>query len=96
MAPTRKDQRSGCPAGGLREELVTRSVAEVEDLAGIFEESLPAFGASDLRRVWKLADEAIGRGVPLAISIAGPAAPAIAMVQPRSILKTFSMSREAT
>jgi len=72
MAPTRKDQRSGCPANGPREELVTRSVAEIEDLAGIFEESLPAFGGSDLRRVWQLADEAIGRGVPLAISIAGP------------------------
>ena len=72
MAPTRQDQRAGCPAQGPREELLTRPVTEGEGLDGVFEESLPAFGGSDLRRVWQLLDEAIGRGIPLTLSVAGP------------------------
>jgi deoxyhypusine synthase len=74
MVPTRQDQRSGCagPGGGRREELVTESVGEAESLDRIFEASLPAFGGSDLRRVWQLLDEAIGRGIPLSLAISGP------------------------
>ena len=71
MAPTRQDQRA-CPGGVPREELVTRSVADAEGLDAVFEDSLPAFGGSDLRRVWQLLDEAIGRGIPLSLSISGP------------------------
>lgn len=71
MAPTRQDQRS-CPGAAPREELVTESVLEAEGLDRIFEDSLPAFGGSDLRRVWQLLDEAIGRGLPMALAVSGP------------------------
>ncbi len=70
MSPTRQDQRA-CHRVPP-DELVTRSVTEAEGLEGIFEDSLPAFGGSDVRRVWQLLDQAIGRGIPLALSIAGP------------------------
>jgi len=75
MAPTRQDQRAACPgsgAGGPRETLVTRSVAELETLDALLSEALPAFGGAYLRRVWLLLDEAIGKGVPMALSVAGP------------------------
>ncbi len=73
MSPTRKDQRAGCPAGDpAREELVTGSVAEAGELGDLFERSLPAFGGAYLRKAWRLLDEAIGRGVPMTVSIAGP------------------------
>jgi deoxyhypusine synthase len=75
MTPTRQDQRSRCsgPGDGRgREELVTESVSEAEGLDRIFEASLPAFGGSDLRRVWQLLDEAVGRGIPLSLAISGP------------------------
>jgi len=71
MSPTRKDQHS-CPGLGAREELVTRSVLEAEGLDQLFENSLPAFGGSDLRRVWQLLDEAIGRGLPMSLAVSGP------------------------
>lgn len=71
MAPTRQDQKS-CPGLGSREELVTASVMEAEGLDQIFENSLPAFGGSDLRKVWQLLDEAIGRGLPMSLAISGP------------------------
>ena len=77
MAPTRQDQRScpGNPGGaghGQGEELPTRSVLETDDLDALFEHSLPAFGGAYLRRVWLLLDEAIGRGVPMTLAVAGP------------------------
>ncbi len=75
MAPTRQDQRSPCagPVGaGRREELVTASVTEAEELGQIFEQSLPAFGGSDLRRAWQLLDEAIGRAIPMSLAVSGP------------------------
>jgi deoxyhypusine synthase len=71
MAPTRQDQRA-CPGGGPREELVTESVLEGDGLDAVFEASLPAFGGSDLRRVWQLLDEAVGRGIPMALAVSGP------------------------
>jgi deoxyhypusine synthase len=57
---------------GSREELVTSSVQDAEGLDQIFENSLPAFGGSDLRKVWMLLDEAIGRGLPMSLAISGP------------------------
>jgi len=73
MSPTRQDQRSGaCPAGGEHERLVHRPVHEAEGLDQVFEDCLPAFGGAALRRVWMLLDEAIGRGVPLSVAVAGP------------------------
>lgn len=70
--PTRKDQRSGCPGPAGRQELVTRAITEIEGIDQIFEDCLPAFGGSDLRRVWQLLDEAIGRGLPMTLAVAGP------------------------
>ncbi len=70
MSPTRQDQRS-CPAV-RNEELVTRSVEEAEGLDRLFEDSLPAFGGSDVRRVWQLLDEAIGKGIPMSLAVSGP------------------------
>ena len=77
MSPTRQDQRSGrsggCPAdGGPRPELVTLPVDQAEGLDQVLEGSLPAFGGAYLRRVWKLLDEAVGKGVPMTLSVSGP------------------------
>ncbi|MEX1024076.1 MAG: deoxyhypusine synthase family protein [Planctomycetota bacterium] len=71
MCPTRQDQRA-CPGAGSREELVTRPVNELEGLDQIFEDALPAFGGAQLRRVWQLLDEAIGRGIPMSLAVSGP------------------------
>ena len=75
MAPTRKDQPprghvSG--SGGHPRSLVHRSVSDVSGLDGLLEDCLPSFGGAFLRRVWSLLDEAIGRGVPMTLSVAGP------------------------
>src|SRR5688572_13385471 len=73
MTPTRKDQRASCPGlAGNFEELRTRPVDDAEDLGSLFEESIPAFGGAWLRKAWLLLDGAIGQGVPMTISIAGP------------------------
>jgi len=69
---TRNETRASCPGGGAREELVTHPVTEAEGLDQVFESCLPAFGGSDLRRVWQLLDEAVGRGIPMTLSVAGP------------------------
>jgi len=68
--PTRQDQRS-CPAVP-NETIVTRAVMEAEGLDQLFENSLPAFGGSDVRRVWQLLDEAIGKGIPMSLAVSGP------------------------
>ncbi len=47
-------------------------MTEAEELGQIFEQSLPAFGGSDLRRVWQLLDEAIGRAIPMSLAVSGP------------------------
>lgn len=70
MSPTRKDQRS-CPRV-TNETIVTRSVEAAESLDQLFENSLPAFGGSDVRRVWQLLDEAIGKGIPMSLAVSGP------------------------
>ena len=73
MAPTRKDQRASCPGlTGNFEELKTRSIDEVDELDALLEESIPAFGGAWLRKAWLLLDQAIGRGIPMTLSVAGP------------------------
>ncbi len=76
MSTRRDEPRPACPrSAGPREgarPLSSRPVAEIEDLDGLFEQSLPAFGGAILRRAWTLLDEAIGRGVPMTLSVAGP------------------------
>jgi deoxyhypusine synthase len=71
MAPTRKDQRAPGPAGSRR-ELPTRPVTCVSGLDELFEHSLPSFGGAYLRRLWLLLDEAVGRGIPMSLAVAGP------------------------
>ncbi len=76
MPPTRKDQASSCSnsssRSGSRRELPTRPVTEAKSLGDLFENSLPSFGGGYLRRLWVLLDEAIGRGVPMTLAVAGP------------------------
>src|SRR5262245_29539590 len=78
MSPTRKDQNSGCRGpggggpGGDRRELATRPITEVEGLDELLEHSLPSFGGGYLRRLWVLLDEAVGKGLPMTMSVAGP------------------------
>lgn len=76
MSPTRKDPPPcSASAGGPGRDgrpLVHRSVAEVEGLDRLLEQCLPSFGAGYLRRVFLLLDEAIGRGVPMTLAVAGP------------------------
>jgi deoxyhypusine synthase len=74
MGPTRHDERA-CPGGGRgpeRDELPTTAVTDADGLDALFDECLPAFGGGHLRRVFELLDEAVGRGVPLTLSVAGP------------------------
>jgi len=70
MSPTRKDPKSCPQASG--QPLRHRSVLDVDRLDGIFEDCLPSFGGGYLRRIWKLLDEAVGKGIPMTLSIAGP------------------------
>lgn len=70
MTPTRKDQRA--PGARPRQELRTRAVTEVDTLDELLEDCLPSFGGGYLRRLWTLLDTAIGEGVPLTLSVAGP------------------------
>lgn len=53
-------------------ELKNRPVTEVEGLDQLFEQSLPSFGGAYLRRIWILLDEAVGKGLPMTMSVAGP------------------------
>ena len=73
---TRKDRDARCygagNVGGGRRELATRPVTEVTDLDELLEQSLPSFGAGYLRRIWTLLDEAVGKGLPMTMSVAGP------------------------
>ena len=71
MPPTRKDQRRPGPSTARR-ELTTRPVTEADTLDALLEGSLPSFGGAYLRRLWLLLDEAVGRGVPMSLAVAGP------------------------
>jgi deoxyhypusine synthase len=70
MTPTRKDQRS--PGARPRQELKTLPVTEVETLGELLENCLPSFGGGYFRRLWTLLDRAVGDGVPMTLSVAGP------------------------
>jgi len=70
MSPTRKDQRS--PGARPRQELKTLPVTEVDTLGDLLENCLPSFGGGYLRRLWTLLDRAVGDGVPMTLSVAGP------------------------
>src|SRR5438874_380449 len=49
-----------------------RRVDECNTLDELFRHCLPAFGGAFLRRIYTILDEAIGRGCPITLSIAGP------------------------
>ncbi len=80
------DRPSACPGGrpepageptgagspGRRREVSTRSVADAARLDDLLEHSLPAFGGAYLHRVWRLLDEAVGRGLPMTLAVSGP------------------------
>ena len=55
-----------------RRTVKVRRVDEVGSLHEVFLHCLPAFGGAYLRRIYTILDEAIGRGCPLTVSIAGP------------------------
>lgn len=57
---------------GPARELATRPVTETEGLDELFEHSLPSFGGAYLRRIWTLLDEAVGKGLPMTLAVAGP------------------------
>lgn len=70
--PTRKDpprHGRGSAGGG---PLTHRPVSEASGLDELLEGSYPSFGGGYLRRVWSLLDEAVGRGVPMTLAVAGP------------------------
>jgi deoxyhypusine synthase len=77
MSPTRKDQNASCggPKGrgaAAQQELVHKSVTDVEGLDQLLENCLPSFGGAYLRRLWILLDEAVGQGLPMTLSVSGP------------------------
>ncbi len=75
MPPPRQDQDSGpggTPPAGESEEFLCRPVPDLDHLDQVLEEALPAFGGALLRQAWLLLDEAIGRGVPMTLAVAGP------------------------
>src|SRR6476661_7598906 len=49
-----------------------RRVDEVQTLDELFRHCLPAFGGAFLRRIYTILDQAIGRGCPITLSVAGP------------------------
>ncbi|MEM7515986.1 MAG: deoxyhypusine synthase family protein, partial [Planctomycetota bacterium] len=59
-------------ASATGKPLPERPVDDTETLDQLLEESLPSFGAAYLRRIWTLLDEAVGKGLPLTLSISGP------------------------
>ncbi len=69
MSPTRNDGQAPRPcASGLAH----RPVTEVKHLDHVLQQCLPSFGGAYLRRVFDLLDEAIGKGVPMTLAVAGP------------------------
>src|SRR5436305_5919339 len=55
-----------------RRRVEVRRVDECGTLDELFQHCLPAFGGAYLRRLYTILDEAIGRGCPITLSIAGP------------------------
>ncbi len=60
------------PCPGAREPLTHGPVTDARHLEDLLNNCLPSFGGGYLRRVWQLLDEAIGRGVPMTLAVAGP------------------------
>ncbi len=55
-----------------RRTVHVRRVDECTTLDELFRHCLPAFGGAFLRRIYTILDQAIGRGCPITLSIAGP------------------------
>jgi deoxyhypusine synthase len=76
MSPTRKDQNARCAGSGRTarpsSELAHKPVTDVEGLDELLENCLPSFGGAYLRRLWVLLDEAVGKGLPMTVSVSGP------------------------
>ncbi len=75
MCPTRKDPPQRCAqtsTPATRQPLTHKSVEQAHTLEQLLNDSLPSFGGGYLRRTWQLLDEAIGKGVPMTLAVAGP------------------------
>ena len=55
-----------------RRTVQVRRVDECSTLDELFRHCLPAFGGAFLRRIYTILDQAIGRGCPITLSVAGP------------------------
>jgi len=69
---TRKDPMGKPPCQSAGASLSHRPVTEVRHLDHLLEGSFPSFGGAFLRRIWTLLDEAIGKGIPMTLSVSGP------------------------
>ena len=69
---TRKDPTGKRPCLASADGLRHQPVIESKHLDHLFERSFPSFGGAFLRRIWQLLDQAIGRGIPMTLSISGP------------------------
>lgn len=47
-------------------------MTEVRHLDHLLQQCLPSFGGAYLHRIFDLFDEAIGKGVPMTLAVAGP------------------------
>lgn len=65
-------QHNGHSSKEARRTVRVRRVDECDTLEDVFLHCLPAFGGAYLRRIYRILDEAIGRGCPLTMSVAGP------------------------
>ena len=72
-APSQEKQRK-CPKAKdlFGPPVDVKPVNEVEGPEDLILHCMPAFGAAYVRRIYQILDKAIGRGVPLIISVAGP------------------------
>jgi len=70
--PTRKDSHRHAASSQAGAPLLHRPVHEARALDELLEGSYPSFGGGFLRRVWALLDEAVGLGLPMTLSVAGP------------------------
>src|SRR5512132_1712756 len=57
---------------GQRQYVHVKRVDECDSMHDLFTHCLPAFGGAFLRRIYTILDQAIGRGCPITLSIAGP------------------------
>lgn len=69
--PCKQDEPAGAAATSAQ-RITVRRVDDCSTLDELFNHCLPAFGGAYLRRVYRILDEAIGRGCPLTVAVAGP------------------------